>query len=124
MDHKPSSFEHRARVCTVPRLLPVVHVDPDSKQYTLFQALAMAPLHAACRYGRFQSMLNVSAHQLLANTSPVQGTMLLLAGPFVDRLVTGHWIHNWEVNVPGMEVGGLGQPGGWGWRWGGLALYI
>eukprot|EP00798_Chlamydomonas_sp_ICE-L_P006665 gene6665-3330_t len=54
--------------------------------------------------GHFQSKFSISAHQLLANTSPLQGSILLLSGPFVDYMVTGQWIQNWEVSVPGLEI--------------------
>jgi hypothetical protein len=34
-------------------------------------------------------MHKVAPHHLLAITAPIQGGLLLLVGPFVDRIVTG-----------------------------------
>ena len=54
--------------------------------------------------GHFQAKFNIASHQLLANTSPVQGAMLLAVGPYLDLMVTGKWIGKWEINVPALEV--------------------
>jgi solute carrier family 35, member E3 len=32
----------------------------------------------------------------------MQGWTLLLAGPFVDRLVVGRWVSSYEPNVPAL----------------------
>ncbi|MEW5307165.1 MAG: hypothetical protein WDW38_002233 [Sanguina aurantia] len=54
--------------------------------------------------GTFQTKFKLSSHQLLANTAPIQGMLLLVAGPLVDRLVTERWVTSWEINVPGVEM--------------------
>ena len=40
--------------------------------------------------GTIQRKHKLQAHQLLANTAPVQGAMLLVLGPPIDYLITGH----------------------------------
>uniref|UniRef100_A0A7S0WV11 Sugar phosphate transporter domain-containing protein n=1 Tax=Chlamydomonas leiostraca TaxID=1034604 RepID=A0A7S0WV11_9CHLO len=57
--------------------------------------------------GRLQAMHKVAPHQLLAATAPLQGGLLLVAGPVIDWLATGKWVHQWEVNVPGLEMLGV-----------------
>lgn len=47
--------------------------------------------------GRLQAMHKVSPHHLLAVTAPMQGALLLLVGPFLDRAVTGRAIAVAEV---------------------------
>lgn len=42
--------------------------------------------------GQIQRRLNMTANQMLSNTAPVQGLMVLLAGPYLDSLITQKWI--------------------------------
>ena len=42
--------------------------------------------------GQIQRRLNMTANQMLSNTAPVQGLMVLLAGPYLDSLITQQWI--------------------------------
>ncbi|GIL87985.1 hypothetical protein Vretimale_6361 [Volvox reticuliferus] len=50
--------------------------------------------------GEIQKRLSLSSTQLLSNTAPVQGAMLLLVGPFVDKAVTSAWLPRYEWSVP------------------------
>lgn len=59
------------------------------------------------RCGHFQAKFNLASHQLLANTSPVQGVILAVVGPYLDHLLTGMWIGKWNVNIPALQVLGL-----------------
>lgn len=94
---------------------------------------------ASHRCGHFQTKFKLASHQLLANTSPVQGVMLCIVGPYLDQLLTGKWIGAWEASAPGMEVSvvlrgwaqgnggrdkeqGAGRAGPEGWRLGHWAL--
>ncbi|GFR45742.1 hypothetical protein Agub_g7158 [Astrephomene gubernaculifera] len=52
--------------------------------------------------GAIQRRLGLTSNQLLSNTAPTQGFMLLLVGPFVDRLVTSRWIAQYEFSVPAL----------------------
>ncbi|GIL65307.1 hypothetical protein Vafri_19112 [Volvox africanus] len=52
--------------------------------------------------GEIQKRLSLSSTQLLSNTAPVQGAMLLLVGPFVDKAVTSAWLPRYEWSVPAM----------------------
>ncbi|KAF5827567.1 hypothetical protein DUNSADRAFT_425 [Dunaliella salina] len=54
--------------------------------------------------GRLQQMYSLKPHQLLLKTATIQGSLLLLCGPFLDKVLTGAWISSWEVNVPGLEM--------------------
>eukprot|EP00891_Asterochloris_glomerata_P006769 jgi/Astpho2/6769/Aster-07215 len=51
-----------------------------------------------------QQKHKLSSHELLSNTAPAQGWTLLLLGPFIDRLVSGLWVFNYEVNVPALTI--------------------
>lgn len=52
--------------------------------------------------GTLQRQHKLQSHQLLANTAPVQGVMLLLVGPMVDKAVSGQWVSNYTVTTPAM----------------------
>eukprot|EP00879_Flechtneria_rotunda_P001975 GHRR01002150.1.p1 GENE.GHRR01002150.1~~GHRR01002150.1.p1 ORF type:complete len:375 (+),score=101.36 GHRR01002150.1:344-1468(+) len=52
--------------------------------------------------GTIQRTHKLQSHQLLANTAPVQGAMLLLVGPFVDKAVSGTWVGQYPVTTPGL----------------------
>lgn len=54
--------------------------------------------------GYLQRKFGVTSHQLMANTSHLQGGLLLAVGPFADRLVTTRWISSWEPNVPALNL--------------------
>jgi solute carrier family 35 protein E3 len=47
--------------------------------------------------GTMQRQHKLQSHQLLAATSPVQGVMLMLLGPWVDAAVSGNWIGNYQL---------------------------
>ncbi|KAK9807322.1 hypothetical protein WJX73_001596 [Symbiochloris irregularis] len=51
-----------------------------------------------------QQQHRLSAHELLANTAPVQGWTLLAIGPFLDRYVSGTWVSNYEWSGVAMTV--------------------
>lgn len=57
--------------------------------------------------GHYQAKFNLQSYQLLANTSPLQGAMLLALGPFVDEMVTGDWVTSWEINIPALQILGV-----------------
>lgn len=57
--------------------------------------------------GTMQRKHKVSSHQLLANTAPVQGMMLMMVGPFVDLFVSHQWVFDYEYNVPVLTAIGL-----------------
>ena len=57
--------------------------------------------------GHFQAKFNLQSHQLLANTAPLQGLMLLCLGPFMDEMVTGDWVTSWEINIPALQILGV-----------------
>ncbi|KXZ46534.1 hypothetical protein GPECTOR_42g741 [Gonium pectorale] len=52
--------------------------------------------------GAIQRKLGLTSNQLLSNTAPVQGLMLLVVGPMVDKAVTGEWIGGYETSVPAL----------------------
>lgn len=53
-----------------------------------------------CRY--YQKKHSLASHELLSSTAPLQGWSLLLVGPFVDQLVVGDWVGNYEMHVPAL----------------------
>jgi solute carrier family 35 protein E3 len=53
--------------------------------------------------GTIQRTHKLQSHQLLANTAPVQGVMLLLVGPFVDKAVSGSWVSQYVATTPGLS---------------------
>lgn len=53
--------------------------------------------------GTIQRQHKLQSHQLLANTAPVQGVMLLLVGPLVDKAVSGAWVSQYTLTVPGLS---------------------
>ncbi|KXZ42465.1 hypothetical protein GPECTOR_144g728 [Gonium pectorale] len=57
--------------------------------------------------GQLQAALRLQGHQLMSNTSFLQGLILMIVGPFVDKLATSKWVLEWEANVPGFEMLGL-----------------
>ncbi|GLI61109.1 hypothetical protein VaNZ11_003360, partial [Volvox africanus] len=57
--------------------------------------------------GHLQNALRLQSHQLMSNTSFLQGMILMIVGPFVDKLACSKWILEWEVSVPGVEMLGL-----------------
>jgi solute carrier family 35 protein E3 len=54
--------------------------------------------------GTMQRQHKLQSHQLLAATSPVQGAMLLLAGPWVDAAVSGNWIGQYQITSGAVGV--------------------
>jgi solute carrier family 35 protein E3 len=54
--------------------------------------------------GTMQRQHKLQSHQLLAATSPVQGAMLLLLGPWVDAAVSGNWIGSYTMTSGAMGV--------------------
>jgi solute carrier family 35 protein E3 len=52
--------------------------------------------------GSIQRQHKLQSHQLLANTAPMQGCMLLVLGPFIDRLVSGSWVGRYTLTTPGL----------------------
>lgn len=50
--------------------------------------------------GTIQRNYDVSANQLLSLSAPIQGTMLLLAGPPVDKLLSDRWIFGYIWTMP------------------------
>ncbi|WIA29992.1 hypothetical protein OEZ86_000090 [Tetradesmus obliquus] len=52
--------------------------------------------------GSIQRQHKLQSHQLLANTAPIQGGMLLLLGPFIDKLVSGSWVGRYTLTTPGL----------------------
>jgi solute carrier family 35 protein E3 len=52
--------------------------------------------------GSIQRQHKLQSHQLLANTAPVQGCMLLVLGPFIDKLVSGAWVGRYTLTTPGL----------------------
>lgn len=54
--------------------------------------------------GHLQRKHNISSHQFMSNTSFLQGMILLIVGPFVDKWVSNKWLMEWEANVPGLEM--------------------
>lgn len=57
--------------------------------------------------GVVQRKHNLTSNQLLSNTAPVQGTLLLFAGPFIDKLVSRQWILDYNFTVQGAQCLGL-----------------
>ncbi|KAG2437181.1 hypothetical protein HXX76_005845 [Chlamydomonas incerta] len=57
--------------------------------------------------GHMQATLKIQSHQLMSNTSFLQGMILMIVGPFVDKLASSKWIMEWEASVPGIEMLGL-----------------
>eukprot|EP00878_Enallax_costatus_P027638 GHUV01029775.1.p1 GENE.GHUV01029775.1~~GHUV01029775.1.p1 ORF type:complete len:134 (+),score=25.86 GHUV01029775.1:994-1395(+) len=54
--------------------------------------------------GAMQREYKLQSHQLLAATAPVQGTMLLIPGPFIDAVVSGSWIGDYFLTTPALGV--------------------
>ncbi|GIL81247.1 hypothetical protein Vretimale_1165 [Volvox reticuliferus] len=54
--------------------------------------------------GHLQNVLQLQSHQLMSNTSFLQGMILMIVGPFVDKLASSKWVLEWEVSVPGVEM--------------------
>jgi solute carrier family 35 protein E3 len=54
--------------------------------------------------GTMQRQHKLQSHQLLAATSPVQGVMLMLVGPWVDAAVSGNWIGDYQITSGAVGV--------------------
>lgn len=54
--------------------------------------------------GTIQRNHKLQSHQLLANTAPVQGVMLLVVGPFVDKAVSGIWVGQYAMTTVGLSL--------------------
>jgi solute carrier family 35 protein E3 len=52
--------------------------------------------------GAMQRQHKMQSHQLLAATAPAQGLTLLLVGPWVDALVSGHWVGSYTLTTPAL----------------------
>ncbi|EFJ41796.1 hypothetical protein VOLCADRAFT_98177 [Volvox carteri f. nagariensis] len=52
--------------------------------------------------GEIQKRLSLTSTQLLSNTAPVQGAMLMMVGPFVDKAVTSRWLKQYDWSVPAL----------------------
>jgi len=52
--------------------------------------------------GTMQRKHGLSSHQLLSNTAPMQGCMLLLLGPYMDHAISGRWVMGYEYSVPAL----------------------
>lgn len=53
--------------------------------------------------GVIQRRNGVSSNQMLSNTAPIQGMILLAVGPFLDHAVSNKWIMNYQVSVPAIQ---------------------
>jgi len=53
--------------------------------------------------GTIQRAHKLQSHQLLAITAPVQGAMLLVVGPLIDKLVAGAWVTQYTISMPGLR---------------------
>eukprot|EP00199_Chlamydomonas_sp_CCMP681_P005524 CAMPEP_0119112198 /NCGR_PEP_ID=MMETSP1180-20130426/39124_1 /TAXON_ID=3052 ORGANISM="Chlamydomonas cf sp, Strain CCMP681" /NCGR_SAMPLE_ID=MMETSP1180 /ASSEMBLY_ACC=CAM_ASM_000741 /LENGTH=235 /DNA_ID=CAMNT_0007099567 /DNA_START=369 /DNA_END=1076 /DNA_ORIENTATION=+ len=51
--------------------------------------------------GMVQRKHNITSTQLLSNTAPVQGFLLMAVGPFIDKAVSGMWPTDYQAR-PGM----------------------
>ncbi|KAK9814055.1 hypothetical protein WJX73_010879 [Symbiochloris irregularis] len=51
-----------------------------------------------------QQQHGLAAHELLANTAPLQGVTLLAVGPFLDRHVSGSWVSDYSWTPPAATV--------------------
>eukprot|EP00878_Enallax_costatus_P005590 GHUV01005863.1.p1 GENE.GHUV01005863.1~~GHUV01005863.1.p1 ORF type:complete len:373 (+),score=114.70 GHUV01005863.1:591-1709(+) len=54
--------------------------------------------------GTIQRSHKLQSHQLLANTAPVQGVMLLAVGPLIDKAVSGNWVGQYALTTGGLSV--------------------
>lgn len=54
--------------------------------------------------GAMQREYKLQSHQLLAATAPVQGSILLVSGPFIDAAVSGNWIGGYALTTPAVAV--------------------
>lgn len=54
--------------------------------------------------GLLQRKFRVSSHDLLAKSAPLQGTLLLFVGPFLDKAISDQWVHEYEYNVPALTI--------------------
>ncbi|MEW5299114.1 MAG: hypothetical protein WDW36_002160 [Sanguina aurantia] len=57
--------------------------------------------------GTIQREHKLTSNQLLANTAPIQGVLLLLVGPYVDQRITGSWIGSFNYTLPASLCLGL-----------------
>lgn len=57
--------------------------------------------------GYLQRKHKLSSQQMLANTAPVQGVALLLAGPLIDRALSSRWVFAFNFTIPGLGCLGL-----------------
>mmetsp|Transcript_2902 Transcript_2902/g.8175 ORF Transcript_2902/g.8175 Transcript_2902/m.8175 type:complete len:332 (-) Transcript_2902:1264-2259(-) len=54
--------------------------------------------------GRLQRKHNISSHELLSKSAPLQALLLVACGPFIDKAVSQMWIHKYEYNVPALML--------------------
>mmetsp|Transcript_18773 Transcript_18773/g.40376 ORF Transcript_18773/g.40376 Transcript_18773/m.40376 type:complete len:268 (-) Transcript_18773:158-961(-) len=52
--------------------------------------------------GQIQRRHSMTSTQLLSNTAPVQGLLLLVVGPYLDLLISKHWILSYQASVPAL----------------------
>lgn len=52
--------------------------------------------------GILQKRHKITSDQLLGNTAPIQGVLLLAIGPFIDHMISNKWIVNFDYNVSAM----------------------
>lgn len=54
--------------------------------------------------GHMQRLHKMQSHQLLAATAPMQGVMLLVIGPWVDKEVSGGWAGHYVITMPALSL--------------------
>lgn len=89
-----------AAVCAPCRTVTDVTVQPLGIIIAAISVASSGMQQILC--GTLQRQHSLQSHQLLANTAPVQGVMLLLVGPLVDKALTGQWVGRYTVTTPGL----------------------
>lgn len=79
-----------------------VTIKPLGLVVALISVLSSGMQQILC--GTIQRSHKLQSHQLLANTAPVQGVMLLVVGPFVDKAVSGSWVGQYTITTPGLSI--------------------
>lgn len=79
-----------------------VSIKPLGLLIALVSVLSSGMQQILC--GTIQRSHKLQSHQLLANTAPVQGAMLLAVGPFVDKAVSGVWVGQYAITTTGISV--------------------